>query len=90
MGFWDIFWPVFAAYIGGSVLLQMTNILIGMVYERKSRRAYEEQMSKMAAQGVDPAMLEEMPMLRKMFDQGAVAGGIPTVSGEKYEGGQYL
>ncbi len=99
MSFWDIFWPVFAAYVGGSVLLQIVSVVIGTWWANKQRKNYEKQMEAMLASGeIDPSMLSGMqgmeggmPIMFDMPTNGHSGNQFPTTSGgEDRSHGQYL
>ena len=77
MGFWSIYFPVFAAFL----TMEGLNILISYSYTRIQMRKFKAFEEKMRAQGIDPEAV-----MRSMQQTGQVYNNFnphnPTISGQ--------
>ena len=98
MGFWDIFCPVFGAFLSTAIIMEIVHFGMGVWLNKKHQESYENQIKEMIAAGIDPSMIPEgfsgMGGMPAMFNQDPSTmgmNGTATASGEEDKGhGQYL
>jgi len=64
MSFWDIFWPMFTAFMISNIILDGIH---GLISAWLQRRQNQRVLASMAAQGIDPSqMMEGFPGMEGM------------------------
>jgi len=90
MNFWDLFWPMFSAILATAILMELVQLVLGLLIARKQAAHYrkmQEEMLRLYPNGVPPQDIGfgtfGMPMLPPM-------GGKPSDGTPPADSGQYL
>lgn len=97
MNFWDIYWPVFAAFISATILFEGIHFLVGLIAAKRQLKRIQEQAQLMMEQGGSPGAYGNNPLMMFDLNPNMYGGGTfpTTTSGnaedkEKITHGQYL